>query len=64
MPKKRRQNSAETDWGSFYNQEELVEEFLDDEGAFYKGSESDDGGHDDQNYNENMEAVILRCSSK
>ena len=64
MPKKRRQNSAETDWGSFYNQEELVEEFLDDEGTFYKGSESDDGGPDDQNYNENMEAVILRCSSK
>ena len=26
--------------------------------------ESDDGDNDDDNYNENMEAVVCRCSSK
>ena len=41
MPKKRKQNSAETDWGSYYNQEECLEEFLDDKAAFYNDSESD-----------------------
>ena len=45
-------------------QEEWVEDFLDDKGAFYNGSESDDGDNDDENYNENMEAVVRRCSSK
>ena len=28
------------------------------------GSESDDGDNDDGNYNQNMEAVVYRCSSK
>ena len=51
MPEERRQNLAETDRGSYYNQEEWVEEFLDDKGAFYNGSESDDGDNDDENYN-------------
>ena len=64
MPDERRQNLAETDRGSFFNQEEWVEEFWDDKGAFYNGSESDEGDNDDENYNENMEAVICRCSSK
>ena len=63
MPEERRQNLSETDRGSYYNQEEWVEEFLDDKGAFYNGSESDDGDNDDENYNENMEVVIRRCSS-
>ena len=40
MPKERRQNLAETGRGSYYNQEECVEEFLDGKGAFYNGSES------------------------
>ena len=61
MPE-RRQNLSETDRGSYCNQEEWVEEFLDDKGAFYNGSESDDV--DDDNYNENVEAVVCRCSSK
>ena len=64
MPEERRQNLAEAGRGSYYNQEEWVEEFLDDKGAFYNGSESDDGDNDDENYNENMEAVVRRCSSK
>ena len=60
---------AETDRGSQYNQEELLEEFLDDKGAFYNGSESDDSDNDDENYNENIEesfADVLhnRCSQK
>ena len=60
MPEERRQNLAETDRGSYYNQEEQVEEFLDDIGAFYNGNESDDGDNDDENYNENMEIVVLK----
>ena len=64
MPEERGQNLAETSRGSFYNQEEWVEEFLDDKGEFYNGSESDDGDNDDKNYNENMEVVIPRCLSK
>ena len=50
--------------GSLYNQEEWLEEFIDDKGAFYDGSESDDSDNDDENYNENIEAVVRRCSSK
>ena len=57
MPEKRRQNLAE-------NQEEWLEEFLDDKGAFYDGSESDDSENDDENYTQNIEAVVRRCSSK
>ena len=64
MPEERRQNLAQTDRRSFYNQEEWVEEFLDDKGAFYNGRESDDGDNDDENYNENMEVVVRRCSLK
>ena len=60
----RGQNLAEADRGSYYNQEEWVEEFLDDKGAFYNGSESDDSDNDDEIYNENMEAVVRRCSFK
>ena len=33
MPKEKRQNLAETDRVSYYNQEERLEEFLDDKGA-------------------------------
>ena len=63
MPEERRQNLAETDRGSYYNQEEWIEEYLDGKDVFYRGSESDDDDNDDENYNENMEAVV-RCSSK
>ena len=34
MPEERIQTLAETDRGSCYNQEEWLEEFLDDKGAF------------------------------
>ena len=50
--------------GLYYNQEEWVEEYLNDKGAFYNGSESDDGGNDSENCYANMEAVVCRCSSK
>ena len=64
MTEERRQNLADTGRGSYYNQKEWVDEFLDDKDAFYNGNESDDGDNDDENYNENMEAVVRRCSSK
>ena len=58
MLDERRQNLAETDRGSFYNQDEWVEEFLDHKRAFYNRSESDDGDNDDENYIKSMEAVV------
>ena len=39
LSEERRQNLAETDRGSYYNQGK----WLDDKGAFYDGSASDDG---------------------
>ena len=64
MPEERRQNLSETDRGSYYDQQQWVERFLDDKGAFYNDNESDDGDNHDENYNENMKAVVRRCSSK
>ena len=64
MPEERRQNLAETEKGSYYNQEEWFEEFLDNKSAFYNGSESDDSDNDAENYSENIEAVVYSCSSK
>ena len=55
MPEERR---------SYYNQEEWVEEFSDDKGAFYNGNERDDGDSDDENYNENIVAFLCRFPSK
>ena len=43
-----RKNLAETDRGSNYNQEEWLEELLEDKGAFYYGSESDDSENDNK----------------
>ena len=64
MPEERRQNLAETDRGSYYIPEEWLEEFLDDKGAFYNGSERDDSENDGENDAENIEAVVRRGSSK
>ena len=54
----RRQNLAQTDRVSYYNQEEWLEEFLDHKGAFYNGSERDDSGNNNENYIENIEAIV------
>ena len=51
----RSQNLAETVRGSYYNQEERLEEFLDDKGAFYIGSKNGDSNNDDENSSENNE---------
>ena len=64
MPEERRQNLTEMEKGSYYNQEEWFEEFLDNKSAFYNGSESDDSDNDAKNYSENIEAVVYSCSSK
>ena len=62
--KKRRENIAEIDRGSYYNQVEWLEKFLDNKSAFYNGSESDDSNNDEEDYNENIGALVRRCSSK
>ena len=59
MSEESRQNLAETGRGSYYNQEEWLEEFLDNKGEFYNGSESDDCDNDDQICNENNEQQQL-----
>ena len=64
MLQEKRQNLAETDRGSHYNQEEWLEEFLDDKSAFHNGSEREDSENHEENYHENIEAVVRRCSSK
>ena len=64
MLEEKGQNLAERDRGSYYNQKEWLEEFLDNKGTFYDGSESDINESDDDNYTENIEAVVCRCSSK
>ena len=63
ITEERRQNLAGTDRGPC-NQKEWLEEFLDDTGAIYNGSESDDSDDDDENYNKKIEAIVRRCSSK
>ena len=64
MPEEIRQNLAETNRGSYYNQDEWLEEFLNDKGAVSDGSESDDSENDDQNYTENIEVVLRRMFFK
>ena len=41
--RKKRKNLAETDRGSYYNQEEWLKEFLDNKGLFYNGIEAATG---------------------
>ena len=64
MPEERKENLAATNSGSYCNQEEWLEELLDNKAAFYNGSESDGSVNNEENYNENIEAVVRRCSSK
>ena len=64
IPEERRQNLAEIDWESYYNQEAWLEGFLDDKAAFYNSSKSDGTENDDENYNEKIDDVVRRCSSK
>ena len=42
----------------------MLEELFNNKGAFYDGSGSDDSQNDDENYTENIETVVHRCSSK
>ena len=43
MLEEKRQNLAETDKGSYYNQEKWLEEVFDDKGAFYNGKKAATG---------------------
>ena len=43
-----KKNLAETDKKTYYDQEEWLEEFLDNKGAFYDGSKSADSENDDK----------------
>ena len=64
MPEERGQNWTETDRRSYYNQEEWLEKVSDEKGAFYYCSENDGSENDDDNYTENIEAVVRKCTSK
>ena len=43
MAKENRQNLVNPDWGSHYNQDEWLEEFLEGKGIFYSDSDSEKG---------------------
>ena len=60
--KTREKYLAETDRGSYYNQKESPEEFLDNKDAFYDGTKSDDIENADENDTEKIEAFFHRCS--
>ena len=47
MAKENIQNFADTDRGSYYNQEEWLKEFLEDKGIFYNNSDSDSGTYNE-----------------
>ena len=67
MPEQKRQNLVETSKEPYYNQQQWVEEFLDDNDAFYNGSESDDGDNDHENFvcrDENFDLISIRKSSQ
>ena len=55
----KRESLAETDTGSYYNQGEWLEEFLDGNGAIYNDNENDDSDNDDKNCNKNNEQPQL-----
>ena len=48
IPEEKRQNLAERNSESYDNQKECIEEFLDNKGAFYKGSKRDFGDNYDE----------------
>ena len=48
MTKENRQNLADTDRASYYNQEKWLEEFLEDKGIFYNNSDSDSETYDNE----------------
>ena len=54
MTKENRQNLANTDRGSCYNQEEWSEEFLEDKGIFYNDSDSDS-----ETYNNESSSMVM-----
>ena len=43
MQEEKRQSLTEADKGSYYNQEKWLEQFLDDKGTFYNGTEAATG---------------------
>ena len=49
---------TETDRGSYCNKED-GQKYLDGEGTFFNGNESDDSDNEDENYNENNEQQQL-----
>ena len=59
MSEESRQNLAEKDRGTYFNQEEWLEEFQDNKGGFYNGSESDHSDKDDEIYDEKNEQQQL-----
>ena len=56
MLEERKQNLAETDRGSYYNQNEQLEELLD---ANYNGIESDDNGNGNMKIQGQLFADVL-----
>ena len=63
MTKENRQNLADTDRASYYNQEEWLEEFLEDKGIFYNNSDSDSETYDNESSSDGDDELEEVCKS-
>ena len=63
MTKENRQNLANTDRGSYYNQEEWLEEFLELKGIFYNDSDSDSETYDNESSSDGDDEQEEVCES-
>ena len=63
MTKENRQNLANTDRGSFYNQGAWLEEFLEDKAIFYNNSNSDSETYDNESSSDDDDEQKEVCKS-
>ena len=63
MAKENRQNLVNPDWGSHYNQDEWLEEFLEGKGIFYNDSDSDSETYDNESSSDSDDEQEEVCES-
>ena len=63
MAKENRQNLVDPDWGSHYNQDEWLEEFLEGKGIFYNDSDSDSETYDNESSSDSDDEQEEVCES-
>ena len=63
MAKENRQNLVDPDWGSHYNQDEWLEEFLEGKGIIYNDSDSDSETYDNESSSDSDDEQEEVCES-